>query len=90
MFEDEKNVYSLSSGYHAPEDFKKDLMNTEVTRTELQEGFVNDRIKAKKVSFCCPIKKNKLKTFSTSTSKISLKIRKALAERDMFNRLSSS
>ena len=76
MFEDLKNVYSLSSGYHTPEDFKKDLVTTEVTRTELQEGFVNDRIKAKKVSFCYPIKKNKLKTFSTSTSKISLKIRK--------------
>ena len=87
MFEDQKNLYSLSSGYHAPEDVKKDLMNIEVTRAKLQEGFVNDRIKAKKVSFCYPIKKNKLKIFSTNTSKIS--IRKALAERDMFNRLAA-
>ena len=76
MFEDQKKLYSLSSGYHASEDVKKDLMNTEVTRTKLQEEFVNDRIKAKKLSFCYPTKKNKLKTFSTSTSKISLKIRK--------------
>ena len=42
MFEDQKNLYSLSSGYHVQEDVKKDLMNIEVTRAKLQEGFVND------------------------------------------------
>ena len=71
MFQDEKNLYSLPSGYHAPEDVKQDLMNAEVIGTKLQEEFVNERIKTKKVSFYYSIKKNKLKTFSTNTSKIS-------------------
>ena len=67
MFEDQKNLHSLSSRYHAPKDVKKDLMNVEVMGTKLQEEFVNDRIKKTKVSFYYPIKKNKLKTFSTNT-----------------------
>ena len=65
-------------------------MNAEVMKTKLQEGFVNDRIKTKKVSFYYLIKKNKLKTFSTNTSKISSKARKALAERHVQQSLSSS
>ena len=48
---------------------------------------VNDQIKTKKVSFYYPTKKIKFKTFSTNTSKISLKTGKALVERDMFNRV---
>ena len=83
MFEDEKSVYSPSSGYHAHGDIEKDLMNAEVIGRKQQE-FVNDRIKTKKVSFYCPIKKNKLKTFSMNTSKISSKTGKAIVERDMF------
>ena len=62
-------------------------MNAEVIGRKLQEEFVNDRIKTKKVSFYYPIKKNKLNTFSTNISKVSLKIGKILAERDMFNRV---
>ena len=73
MFEDQKNLYSLSSGYHAPEDVEKDLTNAEVLGTKLQEEFVNGRIKTKKVSFYYLIKKYKLKTFSTNTSKVSSK-----------------
>ena len=87
MFEDEKNLYSLSSGFHGHEDIEKDLMNTEVIDRKQQEEFINDRIKTKKVSFYYPIKKNKLKTFSTNTSKISSKTGKALVERDMLNRV---
>ena len=87
MFEDEKNLYSLSSGFHGHEDIEKDLMSTEVIDRKQQEEFINDRIKTKKVSFYYPIKKNKLKTFSTNTSKISSKTRKALVERDMLNRV---
>ena len=41
MFEDEKNLYSLSSGYHADEDIEKDLMNAEVIGRK-QEEFVTD------------------------------------------------
>ena len=83
MFEDQKNLYSLSSGYHAPEDVKKDLTKRK-KRTKLQEEFVNDRIKTMTESFYYPIKKNKLKTFSTNTSKTG----KALvAERDILNRV---
>ena len=48
---------------------------------------VNNQIKTKKVSFYYPTKKIKVKTFSTNTSKISLKTGKALVERDMFNRV---
>ena len=87
MFEDEKNLYSLSSGYHAHEDIEKNLINAEVIGRKQQEQFVSDRIKTKKVSFYYPIKKNKLKTFSMNTSKISSKTGKALVERDMFNRV---
>ena len=87
MFEDEKNLYSLSSGFHGHEDIEKDLMNAEVIDRKQQEEFINDRIKTKKVSFYYPIKKNKLKTFSTNTSKISSKTGKALVERDMLNRV---
>ena len=87
MFEDEKSVYSPSSGYHAHGDIEKDLMNAEVIGRKQQEEFVNDRIKTKKVSFYCPIKKKKLKTFSMNTSKISSKTGKAIVERDMFIRV---
>ena len=53
-------------------------------RTKLQEEFVNDRIKTMTESFYYPLKKNKLKTFSTNTSKTG----KALvAERNMLNRV---
>ena len=55
--------------------------------TKLQEELVNDRIKKMKVSFYYPIKKNKLKTFSTNTWKISSKTEKALAKRNMLNRV---
>ena len=48
---------------------------------------VNNQIKTKKVSFYYLTKKIKVKTFSTNTSKISLKTGKALVERDMFNRV---
>ena len=75
-------MYSLLSGYHAHEDIEKDLMNAEVIGGKQQE-FVNDRTKTKKVSFYYPIKKNKLKTFSTNTLKISSKTGKALVERDV-------
>ena len=75
MFKVKKNLYSLSSVCHAHEDIVKDLMNAEVTGSK-QEEFVNDRIKTKKLSFYYPIRKNKLKTISTS-----------IAERDMFNRV---
>ena len=64
-------------------------MNTEVIDGKQQE-FVNDQIETKKVSFYYPIKKNKLKTFSTNASKISSKTGKALVERDMFDRVLSS
>ena len=87
MFEDKKNLYNLSSEYHAHEDIEKDLLNAEVIGRKLQEEFVNDRIKIKEISFYYPIKKNKLKTFSTNISKVSSKTRKVLAERDMFNRV---
>ena len=90
MFEDQKNWYSLSSGYHTHEDIEKDLMSAEVIGRKLQEKFVNDQIKTKKVSFHYPIKKNKLKTFSANILKVSSKTRKALAKRDMLNNLSSS
>ena len=83
MFEDEKNLYSLSSGYHIHED----IMNAEVIGRKLQEEFVNDRIKTKKISFYYPIKKNKLRTFSANKSKVSSKTGKVLAERDMFSRV---
>ena len=42
MFEDEKSLYSLSSGYHAPKDTEKDLMNAEVISRKQQEEFVSD------------------------------------------------
>ena len=81
MLEDEKNLYSLPSGYHAHEDYEKDLMNAEVIGRRLLEEFVKDRMKTKKVSCYYPIEKNKLKVFSTNISKVSLKTGKALADR---------
>ena len=59
---------------------KKDLMNAEVIGRKHQEELVNDRLKTKQVKFYYTIKKNKLKTFSTNTSKISSKTGKALIE----------
>ena len=39
MFEDEKNLYSLPSGFHGHKDIEKDLMNTEVIYRKQQEEF---------------------------------------------------
>ena len=71
----------------AHEDIEKDLMNAEVIGKKLQEEFVNARIKTKKASFYYLIKKNKWKAFFTNISKVFSKTGKALAERDMFNRV---
>ena len=87
MFEDEKNLYSLSSGYHTHENIEKDLMNAEVIEQKGQEEFVSKQIKRKKVSLYYLIKKNKFKTFSINISKVSSKTGKALAQGDMFNRV---
>ena len=77
----------VSSGYHAHENVEKYLKNAEVRERKLQEEFINDRIKTKKVSPYYPINKNNLKTFSTNIPKVSSKTEKALAEGDMFNRV---
>ena len=87
MFEDQRNLCSLSSGYHAPKVVEKDLLNAGIIRRKAQEEFVNDRIKTKKVSFCYLIKKYKFKTFSTNISKVPSRTGKALAVRDLFNRV---
>ena len=90
IFEDQKNLNSLSSGYHAPEDVKKDLMNVEVIRTKLQERFINDRIKTKKVWFYYPIKK-KVKNIFYEHIKNFIKNKKGTSwERHIQQRLSSS
>ena len=62
-------------------------MNAEVMGTKLQEKFVNDRTKTKKVSFYYLIKKYKLKTLSTNISKVSSKTGKTIADRDTFSRV---
>ena len=84
MFKDKKDLHSLLSGHHAHEDIEKDLMNAEVIGKKLQEGFVNDQIKTKKVPFYYQIKRKKLKIFSRNISKVSSKTGKTLVKKDMF------
>lgn len=88
-----KNVQlvSLSSGIAATDEVLNDLLSASAIGAKQLKEFVTSRIETSNVKFHDPIKKNKLKTFSSLSKKITVKVKERMmtikADRQTFARL---
>ena len=70
LFQKAEELVFLLSGQQAPEDLKQDLLKERKIGEKQPQEFIDNRILSDKVGFCEPIKRLKLKTFT------SLKVKK--------------
>ena len=82
---------SPSSGVNASPEVQQDLLHAKIIVEEKSSTFIQARIKSNDVPFNHPIKKNNLKTFSSTKFKKSTKVRDKnvliKADRDFFGRM---
>lgn len=86
------DLYCVSSGKPTKPEVSADLLNASNIGNEAMQTFVKDRLVDKTVAFHAPIKRNKLKTFATtSTTKVikssENKLMQIKAERNVFGQL---
>ena len=72
---DDSHILSLSSGRFADKEVKSDLLGAKKVGVQCLEEFVANHIIQKSVAFYDPIKKTKLKTFSSMQAKETVKVK---------------